>query len=615
MKSAIFDRDPVGGPKKRSTGLRKGVGNGIVPGSGKGTMTKNTNNGISNTNNESQNIHNGTPIGPTGMTNSNNYMRNTSSVGTPVQNSKFSSGGYQSSSTQNSLKKSLQPSQNPRKVQSASPYPRTSSVFSSPKPNQPSAGSKLKRKNTVVNSSMASHSITPIPWNLDDMLASYQDNGLLPPPLSPSLPSSLNNPSDTSSISSTTSTTTTAYDDDVPLSMLSPTLPSIFESRSSRELQLPAPKRARSVGVGLTSTPRDSESPSPPLIQNKSAQSIPVPYTQSNTQSNSSLLVTVKRSLNNPTPKFIVQISVPPPKSPTKRTTRPMAGLGITTSSTNTNSKPKSDPIKEAGLLATTSNEEEQKNKLIHRKNYWVQLARETKQRAKELVTLEKPIMAIIVRFDSILLYIISCDYEEKVKLATKALPLERYWSILMQDCMDLIKLIKTTPASDPQWELLIGILHLTRAVVLKRINSILNRTVQLYMNKRSDGGNIIELTNKIIELQRTQISNSEYISVEFRLAEQYHQSGLSAKYFPKTWAKRLNDIPNNSNSTTKTSIVPGTDSFYLPIGIYSDLQDVGGYMFSCVREMMEIIASDNLRKFVYLLKSGLKERENGDGV
>ena len=62
----------------------------------------------------------------------------------------------------------------------------------------------------------------PLPsWNLHEMLTSYQEYGLLPPILSPTIPQKEDHP------------------DDVPLSMLSPTLPTQFT------LEHPAPKRAK----------------------------------------------------------------------------------------------------------------------------------------------------------------------------------------------------------------------------------------------------------------------------------------------------------------------------------------------------------------------------------
>lgn len=372
--------------------------------------------------------------------------------------------------------------------------------------------------------------------------------------------------------------------------MLSPTLPPIF----AKNIALPVPKRVSAVietnnqflgnnfngkvktirkNVDTTSEKYIVQLSFSPeyrqkygnLIKSKPPISEPVALPPLSHTS-------VSASITSSAPHFSL-------RAPTSPTTRPLAGLGIS--------------VKESTLEAGL---QEYRSKLIQRKNHWIQLAKETSQKSSGTSNSK---LSIVIRFDSIVLYMIAYDFEEKIKLVSDMLPLERYWSLLLKECKELIEVLKLEPLSELR-DAFIGVLHSIRGVLLKRVNTILQKVINLYLQKKKETESYGEnLSSKIIELQQQYISNCEQVVTEFQSNAKYDFSAILSQNFPKTFENRLrkmSTLPNKPKPDI-TGFVPSTDKYYLPIGVYSDLQEIAGLTYTCLKEYLEIT------KITYQLK------------
>lgn len=258
----------------------------------------------------------------------------------------------------------------------------------------------------------------------------------------------------------------------------------------------------------------------------------------------------------------------------------------------------------------TQTQKEEAKTTLVNKKNYWLNMAREIDRRVDQT---EDPLLRIVMQFDSLLIYMISYDYDEKLKLIANVLPSERYWNMTYQSLKSFINNIEGFYNSLEQHlrvrtyiSFFIGLLYQERALILKRINSILKKVIDLYMAKTTGTGDVgAELHNKIIELQQKTIENFDEITENFASAQNFLSISPSVSInFPKTWYNRSSKVsPKHINDS---SLIPGIDNYYLPIGIYTDLQEMNGLIYNCLREFIEIFLHEN-NTYRYKLKAGSK--------
>lgn len=542
------------------------------------------------------------------------------------------------------------------------------------------------------------HNGTSLSWNLDDMLSSYQEYRILPPILSPTIPQD-------PSVGNVEREKKSNINEELPLSMLSPTLPGIFTA--SKE------------STPITTYPKLVQPKPKQAIQKSASKLVDIPSNQlQNTRvHNSRARVRWIDKSQEIRPKFLLRINFDnklkykgsfldsKTVSPRK-----INGLGISSSHNepvsgttevdeqkvdsnqrairkqgngkdknqtssrevdegsglkvqedkvdkvdkqqtkttqlrklsddvfrNENLHPSDSErirvlnsespilLKKSNSSLTEKEREDFKSNLTQKKNYWIKIARKTRAESQKT---KDPILAIMISFDALLLYMISYDYDEKLKVISDILPLERYWNSLYHDCSNLIGQIKkqiTVKSSteislssgkaslDEYLEFFIGILYQTKAIILKRVNSVFEKVIDLYIFKKKDTNQndiINELNNKIIELQQSTINNCKRSIIEFSKAQPF-TSLLSQvpTNFPNTWHNKSPQI--NPIQPYETSLVPGGDNYFLPIGIYTDLREISGFMFSCVREFGEIFlstkSSDGKINLRYNLQSGLK--------
>lgn len=547
-----------------------------------------------------------------------------------------------------------------------------------------SRSSNDNKKNTINGTNIA--------WNLDEMLNSYVEHRVLPPILSPTIPQGQSargeEKSEGKEILFVNSADSLASEN-LPLSMLSPTLPVMFDSKEATpnsnypKLVQPKPKQAilKSTPKLVDLTVNEPQSSRPKVRWIDKSQDIrPKFLLRINFRNqpkykhsfNIDKLDSPKKynglgilsSNNEPITKEIQEHAYKEPTQEAK-SKKSQEGNVYVKQNVKPFSKKQGDKqetqqfrdeqlkqlnsdilqkeqakqtdlerlrilksqspliLNQLKLAFTEEEKEEYKANLILKKNYWIKIAKQTKAEADKT---KDPTLSIVISIDALLLYMIAYDYDEKLKLISEVLPLERYWNSLYQDCTNLIvqlkqsipKKISNEKSSSriPLNEYIqsfIGILYQMKALILKQVNSVFQKVIDEYIFKKNNSNKndlLNELNNKIIELQQSTISNYNKAIANFSKAESYFSMTTQASVnFPKTWYNKSPHI--NPIQTYETSFVPGGDNYFLPIGMYSELKEIGGFMFSCLREFSELFqcTTNNSEKSetAYILQSGLK--------
>ncbi|KAK6461952.1 hypothetical protein DFJ63DRAFT_314579 [Scheffersomyces coipomensis] len=220
---------------------------------------------------------------------------------------------------------------------------------------------------------------------------------------------------------------------------------------------------------------------------------------------------------------------------------------------------------------------------------------------------------AVICQVDYVLLKLMASDYDERSKLVMDVLPSERSWKVLDQEVSDLIKFINNCSKSIKDnmisgfLRILTSILYQTRALIIKRVNSILIKVIDSYLTKRDDRK---ELNDKIIELQQTTIGNNNLISAHLMNARPDFLFSNIASKFPITWSKRnlnLEAVQRDFNLYDfHKHLRPAYQLYYLPFGAYSNVNEIDGFLFHIMNEFMDIYNKHNPSTRVsYVLLSG----------
>ncbi|KAI5969726.1 hypothetical protein CANMA_001188 [Candida margitis] len=299
----------------------------------------------------------------------------------------------------------------------------------------------------------------------------------------------------------------------------------------------------------------------------------------------------------------------------------------------------------------TKGQAEEVKTKFTKKKIYWLDICKDVQASVdilwkeleltrgvfphdwKQLRCKSEDIQIIIMQVDIFIMKMVSLDYDERSKIVSNTLPSERSWKVLDTDVGKLITYIELLLASresspapkDHQivvefLKTLKCLMFQTRALIVKRVNSILLRVVNTYIEKSSLTKDNVEsastaaasmqLSQKIIELQQQNLNNSERIQQLFLNSQPEYLNSMLASTFSYVWDKRTSNISRaqqayNLNSFDK-SIKPSLQTYYLPMGIYSNLNEVTCILFNLAVYFLEKYNKMNPSKFVnYKLQSG----------
>ncbi|EGW30850.1 uncharacterized protein SPAPADRAFT_156191 [Spathaspora passalidarum NRRL Y-27907] len=255
------------------------------------------------------------------------------------------------------------------------------------------------------------------------------------------------------------------------------------------------------------------------------------------------------------------------------------------------------------------SQRDEIKDSLQSKKNHWLNLSKSTKSKADSC---KNEFLSIIINIDSILLKIVSFDFDERSKIVSEVLPSERSWKLLDQEINGLIsriekysKLVKEKIIFE-FLKILVCILFQARAIILKRINSILTNVIDSYIKKNDD-----RLNTKIIELQQLALSNNTLILEHFMNSRPSFINTSIPLRFPSTWFnKSLSlEIPQRDYNLKNfdNNIKPTNQVYYLPFGVYTNMNEFTAFLFNIMNEFIDIYNKYNSSNSInYKLQCGL---------
>lgn len=248
-------------------------------------------------------------------------------------------------------------------------------------------------------------------------------------------------------------------------------------------------------------------------------------------------------------------------------------------------------------------------NKILQqKKNQWLQIARSTKEKAQAT---HSRLLSHIINVDALLLKIIANDYDERAKIVVGVLPSERLWKNVVVEVSDLIASLHDYVAGIKEKNLidfskiLLCILLQTRALVYKRINGILSMVIELYKKKKSES-----LYGKIIELQQLYIDNDQLIIKDFMNCKPDYLLAIIPQKFPQTTYKCSHNLKTvqlqYDLSNYQGSLKPRPKSFFLPFGVYSNLNEAVSLLYYVVSEFIDIFNKYNPNDAMrYLMQSG----------
>ncbi|KAM9893320.1 hypothetical protein OXX69_011749 [Metschnikowia pulcherrima] len=409
-------------------------------------------------------------------------------------------------------------------------------------------------------------------WNFDDMLSNYTSSGVLPPPLSPSLPPRFapkesNKAQSVKNVNSDEDVDT----DSLPLSLLSPTLPSMFQKigppATTSSLAHPLPEKPSTVHSVLHDSPK-------PVRGNR--------------------VRWVDKRDDPSKPRFLLRISFSSSLGAYKKAVRSKQG---------SDDKKRSSSEEVQGLAISGLVKEQNPNMIPPwPKAYQDFLGVHAKS------TKEDTFLSMIVQFDWVLCSAITCDSARTKSHHSRTSQIEAWHDLLTEIPIFVHRIerfIKTNNVSDRKrscLSFLVGVLAVCKAMILKRVNSQLSNDIENTLRKPTSA----DEKQSFIELQQHIIRNYHKIEEYFAESQSFFKnSPPPTTVCPKTWSMRASSIPKSDESP----LSPSSDAYFLPLGSYSDLGEACAFLYGCLRDFVDVFEIEVGGAGRYQLQSGLPNR------
>lgn len=215
---------------------------------------------------------------------------------------------------------------------------------------------------------------------------------------------------------------------------------------------------------------------------------------------------------------------------------------------------------------------------------------------------------SVVLEFDAIICSILACDPEERPKLYNKTGTTERNWMYVLASIPQFVsrieKHLKSNTVSDRKKSMLsflVAILAIIRALLLKRVNAHTELQIDHFSAKQQT----LEALHKISDLRKQVIDNYHKMEDNFAQSQSFFTlSPAPVTVYPHSWHNRAFSIPRPSSAF----LSPSLDKYFLPLGPYSDLREAVAYLYNCVKEFSEIFESEINGGVRYTLQSGQKK-------
>lgn len=434
--------------------------------------------------------------------------------------------------------------------------------------------SRLTKKPVVAGkSTKLSASASGLPllnWNLEEMISLYTSTGSLPPRLSPKLPPQFemkeinNHPDEDEPQESSESDI-----DNTPMSLLSPTLPSMFT------------EHPRDTKGDAKRVQKDFESPNLAHPLPKRPSTVSSVLSGANQKSNR--VRWINKVNHAEKPRFLMRLtfkllltkykSTFAPKSPVK-----YHGLGIDIKATNSD---------------------------VKGKDFWLKVAKDIHNRND--TTSRGSLLTLILQFDWILCLVIANDQDEHGKPQMTGSTAEQHWYNLRNEIPAFVQRIEKFIRSNnveekkPYLTFLVGVLQTMKALILKKVNSILKTSLDGYFEQKDPNSQIM---NKVIKLQKQVIFNRHQSDEYLAEAQSFFaRCDAPSRVFPKTWESRRTSFQRVPLAVTS----PAEDGYFLPLGSYSDIRECASYLYCCLNEFLDLYEPEISGDVRYILQSGQK--------
>lgn len=432
-----------------------------------------------------------------------------------------------------------------------------------------------------------------VPWNIEEMLNAYHDYKLLPPMLSPTLPARLFDTTPLPELEHNPLVTSKSDITDIPLAQLTP-----------RGLPV------KQWGSNYIKS-NDKLTSANPTESSSSNQEIGI----SKPKSKKAKVKWVNR-MDEDTPRFLIRFLYNHEKylksRPKSKSTNSTTGLGISVNDHNSkksglgiklkDNTPESSistsstPIPTDGRPKQASSIQKDDDDYIKHKTYWIKLAKETKFMASQT----EGMLSLIIELDSLVLFTISYDYDDKLKTKMKIPPMDRYWYSLIDEVKNTIQKIESVYLTIKKYEPIknylrcfVSILHKFVIIILQRSNTIYEKLAdnESEISKKFTWQNKILDNHKIIEeIYRT----SEIICPNLNLFVKAN--------FPQIW---LNRCKNLADFKPNNKVVPVTNNYYLPLSLYSTISEFVSFFHHLITAFIPVYNNIFRENLIYSLKSG----------
>lgn len=274
-------------------------------------------------------------------------------------------------------------------------------------------------------------------------------------------------------------------------------------------------------------------------------------------------------------PKPVKSVALTPPASQSVKPKRNSSATPSSSSTSTSNSK--------------INQEQRQSNYqlLIKKSRRWSYLARNQKHKADEY-SHKDPLLACVVAMDALLSYVVAFDYEDRAEHAVLQPKHLRSWITLIPYMDWVINIMRSKDCRE-----LIGLCYQIRALIhLKMYN-----TYQEQITKYNAGDSHKELE----DVTSNMIKANEASVKDFKIGMRELPLDTIERRFPKTWKTKTRTIQPVSKH--EGGFRPMEDPFYLPLHIFSSLQEAAALGYSLTKEW----ADQNKVECDWALVRGLK--------
>lgn len=237
------------------------------------------------------------------------------------------------------------------------------------------------------------------------------------------------------------------------------------------------------------------------------------------------------------------------------------------------------------------SSADEKSVRLLHVKlNKWMSIAKSKKHEADQASLNGDLKLAAAISLDCVFSFIVGFDYEDRADMILRGLQKPRSFFTLVPYMSQLVKSLEHANCTQ-----LIGLCYQIRAVIYLRIahsySQAMKRLQQsgethISFDRLKPGENDSDKRETLSTLSSKYISMLEASQNDFKRGFKALPLEEVEQHFPKTWSKRSKQILETKHDG---GLRPAEDLFYLPLHCFSTLQEAAAFGHCLTKEWAEL--------------------------